>query len=355
MLLWKDLKSNLASYAGDGSCDPAFVAKELNKAIRRLMLSEQWQAVSTTMRMAVIDSVFPLPYNVETILGCAIDGRPAHIYGTEYQFVSGGPGDLDSWDTGSAPGGLLSAGPAANGLHDMGDGHATMFDIPLDREGYVLAAFCTAPADVGRTLRVQGVGVKNEEVREDIPVTRWEGGVEGEVAGNWGGLVKTSAKNFRGVGRVILPDPTFAGYVSLYAIYPPTNEMFFLAKYHPSQRIPQFRRYRFTTDLEHTAGCAIVLARVKLRFVPCVDDYDVVPFESEEAIQYMMMAANAEKVNPQAGASYEALALRLLGDVEASKNTYRGMPVIVGSNPVTSLGRNMSPLVPFGPGGWGRF
>ena len=357
MLLWKDLVSNLAPYAGDGSCDPAYVAKELNKAIRRLMCSKQWKSLSSTMRMAVVNSVFPMPYNVETMLGCAIDGHPGQIYGTEYQVVPGGPGDLDAWSTTYTPG-------RTGGLHDMGE-FGTMFDVPLDREGYVIVAFCTAVADVGKIIKVQGLGLSNEEIREDLPLVRWDGGVEGQASGNWGS--KTTVKPFRNVARVILPDPAPAGYISLYAVYPSENQMYFLAKLHPSLRIPQFRRYRFTTDLNGGSTslvspglasygvCATVLARVKLRFVPYVDDYDVVPFDSEEAIQYMMVAANQEKLNPQAGAQYEQLALRLLGDAEASKETYHGMPIIISSNPVTSLGNagHRCGMLGFGPGYYG--
>ncbi len=343
MLLWKDLKTELASYAGDGSCDPDFVAKELNRAIRRLMCSRQWKSLTSQMRMAIIDTVFPMPYNVETVLGISINGRPSQIYGTEYQVVNGGPGDLDFRGGGGGSLPILRV-DCSTGLADMGE-HATMFDVPLDREGYVLAAFCTSSQDVGRTIRVVGTGVKNEEVAEDLQLTRWDGGVEGQIVGGWGTGTKITSHSFRGVSRVILPSTRLSGYFSLYAVYPSENQMFFLGKYHPSLRVPAFRRYRLTTpisdDLSSPGSCATVLAQVKLKFVPYVDDYDVVPFESEEAIQYMMMAANAEKTNPQNGAQYEALALRLLGDVEASKDTYRGVPIIIGSNPVTGLGRYM--------------
>jgi hypothetical protein len=346
MLLWKDLKDNLASFAGDGSCDSDFVAKELNKAIRRLMCSRQWKSLSSMMRMAVIDTVFPMPYNVEAVLGVSVDGRPSTILGTEYQMVSGGPGDLDSWRP-------LALGGTVSNLADMGE-HATMFDVPLDREGYVIAAFCTSAADTAKTIRIKGMGEKNEEVQEELRLTRWEGGVEGQVSGMWGSGVAISSSAFRSVSRVILPDPALSGYVSLYAVYPSENQMYFLGKYHPSLRIPTFRRYRLTTPivdnvssssgLATTGSCATVLAQVKLKFVPYVDDYDVVPFESEEAIQYMMMAANAEKTNPANGAQFEGLALRLLGEEEASKDTYRGMPIMIGSSPATSLGRQMAPF-----------
>lgn len=344
MLLWKDLKNNLAPFIGDGTCDPVFQARTLNSAVERLMQSKPWRSLSSTMRMAVIDDVFPMPYNVETLLGCSIDGRPSQIFGTEYQVVSGGPGDLDNWATTYTVG-------KSNGLADMGE-HATMFDVPLDREGYKIVAFCTARSDATKVIKIRGMGEMNREVKEDLAVVQWEGGVEGEVAaGSWGGIV--SQQSFRSVSRVIMPDPALSGYVSLYAVYPAESQMYFLGKYHPSLRIPQFRRYRFTTSimspdagltspaLAGSQNYATVLARVKLKFVPYVDDYDVVPIDSEQAVENMLRAMNVEKTNPQAGAQFEALSLKLLGESQASKETYRGVPVIIGGNPVTSLGQIM--------------
>ena len=344
-LLWKDLKNNLASSIGDGTCDPVYQGRVLNSAIERLMQSKQWKSLNSTMRMAVIDDVFPMPYNVETLLGCAIDGRPSQIMGTEYQVVPGGPGDLDAWATTYTLG-------KSNGLADLGE-HATMFDVPLDREGYFIVAFCTSAGDARKVVKLRGMGLRNEEVKEDLALVQWEGGVEGEVAvGNWGAIV--TKQSFRSVSRVILPDPAPSGYISLYAVYPSESQMYFLGKYHPSLRIPTFRRYRLTTPLGDgmaaltspglagAGSCATVLARVKLKFVPFVDDYDVVPFDSEQAVENMLRAMNLEKTNPQAGAQYVALALELLGQAQASKETYRGVPTIIGSNPVTGLGSFMN-------------
>lgn len=355
MLLFKDLKQNLAPYIDDGACDPVAQMRGLNTAIQRIMQSEQWKSLTSLMRMVVVDEIFPMPYNVEALLGIAINGRPSQIYGTEYQMVTGGPGDLDRWES-------CSSLSRTNGLTDQGE-YATMFDIPNDKDGYVIVGYCTSAADASRVVKVQGYGLNNEEIREDVALKQWDGGVEGETSGTWGGH---STKNpYRSISRVILPEPGLTGYVSLYAVYPATNQMFFLGKYHPSLRIPTFRRYRLINRMHHGESltipashrhqhCVTVLAQVKLKFVPYVDDYDVVPIDSELAILNMLKAINMEKTNPAAGAEFEALSLKLLGQAQASKDTYRGMPVIVGSNPVTSLGHNMRPLMPYGPGDTGR-
>lgn len=342
-LLFGDLKTNLAKFAGDGAGDDAGRARSVNQAIERLMTCEQWTSLSTRMRMLVIDTVFPMPANVEAILGAAIDGMPAQIYGTEYQFIANGPGDLDGWSKEySGMSGFYKFSQRDsqnNGLCDAGHDHATMFDIPLDDDKYRLAAFSTSASDIGKVVHAQGFGTKNEEIREDIPVNFWSGGTEGAVSGSFGGQVKISTGTWRKVNRLIMPTGQ-AGYISLYAVVPSTYEMRFLGKYHPSFRIPTFRRYRFTTGLNFDSGYATVLANVKLKFLPFIDNYDVVPLDSEQAVRDMMLAVRAEESGDlQQALQYEQMAKKILAECQSSRETGRGMPVMIGSNPATMLGR----------------
>ena len=481
-LLFGELKTNLAKFAGDGAGDDVGRAREVNQAVSRLMATEQWSSLSTKMRMLITDTVFPLPANVESLLGATIDGRPAQVYGSEYQFIANGPGDLDRWTT--KPIGLNLCSP--NGLADDGFDHATMFDIPLDGDFYQLVAFSTSPADVGSILRVQGFGKNNEDLRCELPINTWADGVEGNLAGSMGMQIKVSPDTLRSVGRVILP-PAAKGYISLYAVQtansgdvPPTYLTFssvqgnafippytyaagpgvppftsmltspairgwyypmgvepslwgtsylypvviqdaastrwvlgffsggtwfttsygprgslvpsgiftanelgnpvvpnvnisprlaagmpnlllaspsidtsslvrgtgtlrFLGKYHPSIRVPQFHRYRFTSDLDFDAGYATVLARVKLKFIPFVDDYDVVPLDSDQAIRNMMLSIRAEESgNLQQALQYEAAAKKILGEYQYSREQGRGMPIMIGSNPATMLSRGLN-------------
>jgi hypothetical protein len=340
-LLFGDLKTNLAKFAGDGAGDDAGRGRSVNQAVERLMTCEQWTSLSTRMRMLVIDTVFPLPANVEAILGATIDGVPAQIYGTEYQFIANGPGDLDCWTDeypGTVPFYRTGDGPR-NGLCDAGHDHATMFDIPLDSDKYRLVAFSTSSSDVGKVVRVQGFGTRNEELREELQVNRWAEGIEGAVAGDIGGQVKISTSLWRKINRVILPTGQ-AGYISLYAVVPSTSEMRFLGKYHPSFRIPTFRRYRFTTGLDFDSGSATVLANVKLKYLPFVDNYDVIPLDSEQAVRDMMLAIRAEESGDlEQAIQYELMAKKILSECQGSRETGRGVPVMIGSNPATMLGR----------------
>lgn len=350
MLIWKDLKENLAPYIGDGTCDPIAQAKGLNTAIQRLMQSNQWKSLNTIMRMVVDGTVFPLPYNVETLLSANVDGHPTQIFGTEYQFINGGPGDLDRQHSGGSMS-LLETGSRTESLADLGTDHATMFDIPLDYGGYVIAAFCTSAADAGQVIRLRGMDASNQEVHEDLPMIRWDGGIEGEYSGgNWTSCTSVNPYSF--LSRVILPETPLAGYFSLYAVNKITDAMYYLGKYHPSARIPTFRRYRFARPLHSEARSltspglydhrryATVLAQVKLKFVPYVDDNDVVPIDSELAIENMLRAINVGRTNPQAGAQFAKVAIDLLAEAQASRENYNGFPILIGSNPVTSLGRH---------------
>jgi hypothetical protein len=299
-------KEKLGRFA-DGGCEKA--GDEINASLERLMDAGAWKDTRSVMKMCVVDSVFPLPQNVETIERLCVNGTPVEIFGTEYQFLPGGPGDLDF---------RVNDGYGYQDLTDAGE-HSTMFDIPLDADSYKLVAFSRYLDDSAKQIHIQGYGAMNEELRETLRIGRWNDGIEGVVEGPWGAQNPVTVNTFRSVTRVILPD-NLRGYVSLYAVIPSTNVMRFLAKYNPSVPIPNFHRYRFIRPLDTATGYAIVAAEVRLRFLPLADDYDIIPIDGLQALQNMMQARAAEAAgNLQVANGFEMNAVRLLSDKQRAK------------------------------------
>lgn len=326
-------KLQLARFA-DGGCDQ--VGQAINDAVDRLMSTKSWKCLSRIVRMCVVDQVFPMPQNVESITRAVVDGVPVSVFGSAYQFLSSGPGDLDY---------RVNATSGYNDVMDVAGFHPTMFDIPLDLDdGYSLVAFCTNPADAGKQIFVEGYGPKNEERKESLIINRWANGVEGAIHGEFGSGNHRSEHTYRTLGHVILPEG-LVGYTSLYAVRLDTNEMRFLAKYHPRILVPDFRRYRLTQplDLTNAASAAYVLAEVKLAFVPLVDDTDLLPFDSLAAVKLMMQSILKEN----AGALQEAVALsqlaeKALADKQVSKHDGQGLPNFIGFNYRLSLGARLN-------------
>ena len=348
-------RTKVKRFVDGGSCNNSTVDEAINDALERLMAAEDWDCLEVMTRITTCNACFPLPYNVEKIVACDIDGSPAKVFGRMYQFLHSGPGDLD----------YRGSASAFQDIVDMGDHYPIMFDIPHEYEntasdvtstvdssgGLRLGAFCTDAADVGTSLKVYGFKDGGDVVRDgstegqELHVQQWMDGDEGTIFVGPGatlaeGNVRLSEDLFTDVTRVVKADT--AGYISLYAIDTTTRRMFFLAKYHPRQNVPQFRRYRLTNK---TAGiCATnVLALLKMRYVPLVANDDILPIDSLQALKLMVMAITEEnKTNLQGSNALAGQARAVLAKKEESRTDVPGTPVILDSDYRTSLGRVMN-------------
>jgi hypothetical protein len=347
-------RSKVKRFVDGGSCRDSVIDEAINDALERLVELENWDCLTVMTRISTCDSCFPLPYNASAIISCDINGAPAKVFGRGYQFLHAGPGDLD----------MRCSSSGLQDLVDMSDHWATMFDIPHCYEntvdsvteevevtdGMTLVAFCTDAADEGKSMTVHGYLPNNEIVRtgvsegEVLTINRWENGVEGVAPAALNENIWTSlgatANAYASVSRVVKPDT--AGYVSLYAVDEATNRMFFLAKYHPRQTIPQFHRYRITNDAGNACP-SNVLALLKLRYVPVVEDTDILPVDGLQALKLMVMAISEEnKLNIAGAQQLIASASAVLSKKEESKSLSTGMPVILDSDYRTSLGSVMN-------------
>jgi hypothetical protein len=334
--LFSDLQVSMAPYAGDGGFTPTIVNRAINVAVKRLMESEQWRSLSFIMRMTAVGPVMPVPYNVETIEGASINGKPAAIYGTEYQFVSGGPGDMDHshW---------MFHHSQHGGLADMGSEFPTMYDIPLDVSDYYVAAYTANVNDIGKVITVFGHLDNGQEVVQSVPLQLWYNGIEGALVGQ-AISAGAGAQPLADIVRVVLP-ANLTDYFSLYATSLSAQSPRFLSKYHPSVNVPTFRRYRLTNESHYNGAwnVATLLAQVKVKYVPLVAPTDVVPLDSDQAIQCMMQANQSlDNGDIQKSEMFEAKARKILAECQSSKQTFRGAPEIIDHDPVTCFASSLA-------------
>ena len=348
-------REKVKRFVDSGSCVTSVIDARINEALERLTDHVDFECMRAVVRISTCNNCFSLPYNVEKLLFVDVDGTPAKIFGRAYQFLSSGPGDLDMRGTGSGFKDLL----------DQGE-FPTQFDIPasytasdgtevdLSASGLQLLALSTSKTDEGKVLKVRGFkGSGNgDEVYtdgvpgEEIPIHYWTGGAEGRIHGVWNIDFTPSTNRFKEVTEIIKPETS--GYVTLYAVAvsnlaPATTHFSFLAKFHPRQTIPQFRRYAITNHLSASGCPASVLALVKLRHVPLVDADDILPIDSVQALKLMVMALREENAGNLAGADvYESKALAVMLNREKSWTQSDGVPVIYNSDYRTSLGRKMN-------------
>lgn len=357
-------RETVKRFVDNGSCDNTVIDARINEALERLTDNGDFECMRATLRIRTCKNCFTLPYNVEKLLFVDVNGTPAKLFGQAYQFLSSGPGDLDMR-------GCCARGGGFQDIVDQGE-FPTQFTIPdsytaadgtvvdLSATGLHLAAFSTAAEDVGQIMTVRGFNGSGNgdevnaglEPGENLVIQHWAQGVEGRLAGFWGIQLKHSAARFNQITEILKPETK--GYVTLYAVVGDnsvvaTNATFFafLAKFHPRQTLPQFRRYGIT----NASACATsqachpssILAHVRMRNVPLVDANDILPIDSLQALKLMVMAISEEnKGNLQGALNFESQAVAVMQKRERARLQADGVPVILNVDYRLSTGRHLN-------------
>lgn len=304
-------KLKLARFADGGTCG---VGQAINDAVEMLSATESWRCMERIVRIYAYDQVIPLPQNVAAIMRATIEGTPSHIWGTDYQFISSGVGDLDFQASGL-------------GLTDIGGGQCVMFDIP-DGKMVKLFAISDIPADKGKILKLRVLVADGTERNWAVPIGAWLGQIPGQIDGAQTSYTPPCVK----VDKVIIPD-ALSGYVSLYGqAFDDETDIRFLGKYHPAITVPDFRRYRINQALPAAVGgvptALNILAQVRLNFVPLVEDTDVIPFDSLFAVQTMIQAQKELNAgNVDQGMKLQGLAIGLLETKQQTQIRVQGITV----------------------------
>lgn len=351
LYLLSDARTFVSQWVDNGSCNLTAIDSRINEACRRLRVKADWPYTVQTVRIRTDNQQFPLPRECEKIIWCNADNNPAYVYGPAYEFLASGPGEVKHRYS-------------TSGFKDVVDAgwFCTMYDIPpietfpdspanvTDRTlgtGYYLVAFSTEITDTEKALTLYGSnellnhigsGAPTFSPGESLKINYWSGGVEGTIAGPLSDLVMT-AKTYRELHRWV--KPATAGYVTLYAINPSNNYMWLLAKAHPDDTVPTWRRYKATNQLcsvdtttGKSHGSANILALCKMADVKLSRADDVLPIQNLEALKNMVIAIGLENAQNLEGAvSYEANATRILQEQKQDAEVSGGMPVVVDIEP----------------------
>jgi hypothetical protein len=325
-----------------GACaSNAAVLSRINEAQRRLLDKADWEFTEQKMCVITYNNTITLPRQVESARLVAVNHSPRRLFGTNYEFLEHGPGPHNSCYV-------------PFDLEDIGDGFPTMFEIPLDDNYKLFFASSQAPTITGGSVgqvKVRGCTPTGEDVfsglvptiktpGEQININRWAGGVEGTLdrypgtapdntdsataAGDTSNLYPwISANAFQDIYSVHLPSGR-TDYVSLYAVSETTRQMYFLAKYHPDETVPGYRRYLLRgycpPATQTSSNCAHVQLMVKLRHTPLSRDDDILLIQNLDALKNMVLAIREENAgNVEKGLMYEQKALQILGEQESNK------------------------------------
>ncbi len=303
----KELRPELtrvAAMTGLTASDPRFVTK-LNLALEELFNEGDWPGVVDRYRFTTYGGLVVIPGDLDRIMQVAFDATPVEMRQEWFEFLQFGPG--------------------------VQDGN-TWFDAMIDRGETCL--FREIP-DVGYKLKVKGrVDEREDGVRPKIRILgydenrRWirtadgdgvlQDGFEVEIDGDSGSKAVTTNAAITGI--VGVQKPVTKGFVDFYSVKDGEAD-YHIATYAPRETTPSYRQY--TIPFVASDDTASVIARCRRRFVPVVNDTDVVPISNLPALESMVMAIQKREAEDYAGyAALKSIAVDLLNK---EANAYRGV------------------------------
>lgn len=303
---------------GAGSCDYDTLLSYVNEACKRLIVKADWKHTVMLVRARVDKDMFPLPRELESIRAVNVDNEPSHVAPMTFRFMSAGPGEEQSWWDGRSTN-VDEAGwyPTMYDLPSIEYPNAAgVNDVSWASTGLHLMAFSDKAADATKYVSIRGRDKNNTPIGvdstvhtpdEQIRIVAWDNGVEGALTGTLEGK-PMSAQVYRSLTS--WTKPATAGHISLYAVEPSTYRMWFLAKAHPHDTAPTWRRYKFRSQ---SCCGSNVLILGKIAAEDLRSTTDIMPIQNLAAVKNMLMAISAENAGELRKAlEYEAQATRLL-------------------------------------------
>jgi hypothetical protein len=328
------------------SCDRNTWLDAIHEANQRLLVKADWPWTTMLVRARVDMDTFPLPREIEAIRAVNFDNQPSTVESPYFQFMSAGPGEAASWWYGNA-----------ENLEERGY-FPTMYDVPsIERPsgcgvndvewastGLRIMAFSDKPADSAKSVKIRGRSWTNTPQSstettftpdEDVKIVPWNG-AEGALQGTLA-QKPMSANAYRDITSWTKPET--AGHISLYAVEPSTSRMWFLAKAHPYDLAPTWRRYQIRNQACRGSN---ILFLGKIRAERPRSETDIMPIQNLAAIKLMLQAISLENAGDlRKAVEFEANAVRLLSEQKAN-NDLQGPTVQVIDHDVPLYGANVS-------------
>lgn len=212
-----------------------------------------------------------LPYFMDSIMAATQNGWPVPTYSEWHRYVEVGPGLIQASTQAGWP------------FYDLGDKFCTVADIPVGSSGLIRVTI-TEPNDAGRTFRIFGKDVDNNEIYDPV-----DGG-RGELVTLANPFVETT-QTFSHVTEVI--KSVSAGRMTMSWVDSGTPQT--MSIYQPFETIPVYHRYQIGTVTENPdLGGQTIAVKGRRRFVYLVSENDFVYPPSIGALKKGLMAVNCE-------------------------------------------------------------
>lgn len=297
----------------------------INNAIQALAGLTGWEHLRRVVRLSSASPVFALPQGCAGLVRVCANGRPATVRGQDFQFLQSGPGDL-----GYVPDGFFPL--RSTSVVDLGRKPVMVAPVKPYR------VFAYSEGADQPCITVKGLTPGGSVVRFEVPMQ-----VNPEYDTVTGELVRGSEPpDAEPTGPVLLQitevtlDRSATDYITLYSKDEETGDVERIAVYHPSVRAPSFRHYTVTGLPPNSPVDLLVETRIDP--LPLVHDTDVLPFDSVEPLEYMVMYMwKMQSSEIDAARKYKEEAASWLKAQEVTNDTVQG-PMVVNVNMIGSMG-----------------
>jgi len=290
-------KIALAPYCGATGMPvtDARVTRYINKAIEELKDTGDYPNVVDRwlFRANQLTGVVALPYQFERLMQVTTDGVPRMIASPWFEFVAYGPGIQDDYD---AAGNRRRCWTQT--VIDRGDSPVMrQIPDPFELTGpWTLRVYATVDeqegADVPPNINIQGLDDNGLVIRSLSNGTgdfEWINGVNFPI--DFNEPFTTSSQQFSKITGGSKPETN--GYVRLTA-WNGTVEVE-LSNYAFNETVPTYRHYFIPEIVKRCDTCdddrdRIILARCRKRFIPAVQDEDILMIGNLNALEEMIIA-----------------------------------------------------------------
>lgn len=246
----------------------------LNQAQEHLIQSGHWKSSFSFVAFDASTGYLTLPYEYLTIMGINVNDWTPPVFSEFHRYIESGPGRLDQ------------SAPCPGIIMDMGDGFASLVDIPT--AGSTLRITVTNAVDAGKTIRLYGT-------RNGAPIFDANGlGFDISTVNPTANTV-TPFDTLTGIEMPVDLSgfPALKYSITISAVAPDAT-VTLLSTYYPPDTRPSYRRYQTGTIQARTDGTKVIQCLCQRRFIPAYVDTDWVYPPSIRAIKAAMQAVQCE-------------------------------------------------------------
>lgn len=284
-----------------GISDRTKIIDYISRAIEIAAYRANWNPYVSTLDICSDNNGYiTLPSFVDVVLAANVGGRPALFRNSWYEYHINGLG------SNSACGGTC-------GLYwDDKMWSPTFQDV---KQWSLVAAICEDPIDGNGSLQmiVQGETVDsnyNQKMALTIPASGPSSpGVRVPILTNYAST-DPSVTYFKKITQVT--KPVTRGYIKLIAFQPEQlSQAVTLGYYAPNETNPRYKRMKVSCT------CEWVRVKYRRKTIDLVNDYDIVPIASYQAMLDLLKAIRLRETNNiDVAEKYETKAVQLLQDIQ---------------------------------------